>query len=288
MPSGKIVILTAVITEIAISVKMPKDQEIITEPTPESAAAHEEMTIIDHLEELRSRIIKALSAIVVFAIVCGYFSDFIINEIILGPARRTTPPMKLQNLVPYGQITLYFQVIIISSLVLSFPVLIYQLWKFVAPGLLPKEKQAVQSVVGFISLCFFVGLAFGYFVFLPFSLAFFGGFGTAAIENNIAVSDYISFFISSLLTTGIIFELPVISYILSKLGILTPPFMRHYRRHAIVAIFILAAIVTPSTDIFTQAIIAVPMVLLYEVSIWISAGVKRNKDREEVAAAKAK
>ena len=132
----------------------------------------------------------------------------------------------------------------------------------------------------FISICFFTGIAFGYFVFLPISLKFFAGFGTTLITNNISVQDYISFFLGTLLTTGIVFELPFISYVLSKIGLLTPAFMRFYRRHAVVTMLIVAAIVTPSTDMVTQMVIAIPMILLYEISIFISGRVQKNRNKK--------
>ncbi|MFN3428086.1 MAG: twin-arginine translocase subunit TatC [Candidatus Thermochlorobacter sp.] len=250
---------------------------------PKQMSEQNEMEFLDHLEELRWRLIKGLIAVVLIAAVCAYFADFIVSEIIIGPLKRTSPNAKLQNLIPYGQISLYLQAIFFSAVVAAFPIFAYQIWKFVEPGLEPHEKSATRFTVGFVSLCFFAGVAFGYFVLLPVSLAFFAGFGTPLIENNISIDHYISFFVGTLLTCGLVFELPFASYVLSKIGLLTPPFMRHYRRHAIVAILILAAIVTPSTDIVTQLVIAVPMILLYEVSIGISAVVQRQRERAEQA-----
>lgn len=248
------------------------DQDTQTEP----AAQEDELGFFDHLEELRSRLFKGLIGLIIAAAGCAFFSDFLVNIVLLGPLKRTSPNAVIQNLVPYGQVTLYLQTIFFSALIVSFPILVYQIWKFVVPGLLPKERQATKSAVFFISICFFCGIAFGYFVFLPVSLKFFASFGSELIENNIAVGDYISFFLGSLLTTGLVFELPFLSYILSKIGLLTPAFMRFYRKHAIVALIIIAAVVTPSTDAVTQIVIAVPMILLYELSIGISGYVNRK------------
>jgi sec-independent protein translocase protein TatC len=241
-------------------------------------ADEEDMGFFDHLDELRTRLFKSLIGLVIVAAGCAFFSDFLVNDILIGPLKRSSPNTVIQNLVPYGQVTLYIQTIFFSALIITFPLLVYQIWQFVVPGLLPKERRATKSAVFFISFCFFCGIAFGYFIFLPVSLKFFASFGSEQIENNIAIADYISFFLGSLLTTGLVFELPFLSFILSKIGLLTPAFMRFYRKHAIVVLIIVAAIVTPSTDAVTQMVIAVPMILLYELSIWISGYVNRKNE----------
>lgn len=247
---------------------------------PEQQEEPEGMGFLDHLEELRWRLIRAGIAFVVAAIVTAFFSDFLVNQILIKPLKESGPNIHLQNLVPYGQISLYLQVIVFAAFVLTFPVLVWQIWEFVEPGLHETEKAASRFIIFFISICFFSGIAFGYFVFLPISLKFFAGFGSDLIVNNIAVQDYISFFMGTLLTTGLVFELPFVSYVLSKIGLLTPAFMRFYRRHAVVTLIVIAALVTPSTDMVTQAVIAIPMILLYEISIYISAGVQKNRNRK--------
>lgn len=244
----------------------------------ESPKVEAEMNFIDHLEEIRSRLIKAGIAFLVITSLAGIFADTLVNEVLIGPLKRSSEAITLQNLVPYGQVSLYLQVVFFTGFVLSFPVIAYQIWKFVEPGLHEKERSASRFIILFISLCFFAGIAFGYFVFLPISLTFFAGFGSSLIKNNIAVQDYISFVMGTLLTTGLVFELPFISYILSKIGLLTPAFMRFYRKHAIVTLMIVAAIVTPSTDLVTQLVIGLPMILLYEISIWISTYVNRKNN----------
>lgn len=237
-----------------------------------------EMNFIEHLDELRSRLIKSGIVLVLIMALCAFFSDTLVNQVLIAPIKNSSDTIVLQNLVPYGQISLYLQVIFFSGFILSFPYLVHQIWQFVLPGLKQKERSATRFIISFISLSFFAGIAFGYFIFMPISLKFFAGFGTPLIENNIAVQDYVSFFIGALLTTGLVFELPFISYILSKIGLLTPAFMRFYRKHAIVTLLIVAAVVTPSTDIVTQLVIAVPMILLYELSIGISGYVNRKND----------
>ncbi|NTU52853.1 MAG: twin-arginine translocase subunit TatC [Chlorobiaceae bacterium] len=249
-------------------------------PEPENEREPEGMGFLDHLEELRWRLIKSAIALLVGAIASGLKADFLVNEVLIGPLKRSSPDIQLQNLVPYGQVSIYFQVILFSAFVLAFPFLAWQIWKFVEPGLHETERKASRFVILFISICFFSGIAFGYFVFLPISLNFFAGFGSTLIRNNIAVQDYISFFLGALLTTGIVFELPFISYVFSKTGLLTPAFMRFYRRHAVITLLVIAAIVTPSTDMVTQMVIAIPLILLYEVSIYISAAVQKNRNKQ--------
>ncbi len=252
---------------------LAENEEVEDEPSGDT-----EMNFIEHLDELRSRLITTGIVLVVVMVLCALFSDTLVNQILIAPLKNSSDTIILQNLVPYGQISLYLQVIFFSGFILSFPFLVHQIWQFVLPGLKEKERSATRFVISFISLSFFAGIAFGYFIFMPISLKFFAGFGTPLIENNIAVQDYVSFFIGALLTAGLVFELPFISYILSKIGLLTPAFMRFYRKHAIVTLLVIAAVVTPSTDVVTQLVIAVPMILLYELSIGISGYVNRKNN----------
>jgi sec-independent protein translocase protein TatC len=243
---------------------------------PQEEKAEGGAHFIEHLAEIRSRLIRSALVLALATGLSAFYSDFLVDEVLIGPLQRNSGTLQLQNLVPYGQISIYLQTVFFSGFIASFPFLAMQLWQFVAPGLHEHERSAGRFSILFISLSFFLGIMFGYFVFLPVSLAFFSSFGSPLIENNISVQDYASFFIGTLLTAGLVFELPFISYILSKIGLLTPAFMRFYRRHAIVTLLIVAALVTPSTDIVTQLVIGVPLILLYEASILISAHVNRN------------
>jgi sec-independent protein translocase protein TatC len=229
-----------------------------------------EMGFLEHLEELRWRIIKAIIGVVVGSIICGIFIDWLMNEILLAPAKHTNPPLVLINLRPYGQLVLYMEVIVVGGIILSIPNIFYQFWRFIEPGLLPSESRYISWVVFFSSVCFLGGTVFAYYVILPTALRFFASFGTTEISNNIAINEYFSFIISVIITSGIVFELPMISYFLSKLGILTPRFMKKYRRHAIVVILIIAGMITPGPDVTSQILLAVPLFLLYEISIIIS------------------
>ncbi len=238
-----------------------------------------EMSFLDHLEELRKQIIKMVVGIIVGTLLCIYFADFIVQTILIGPLRSVG--LKSQVLTPYGIVMLYMEAILICGVILSMPYSIYCLWKFVAPGLLPKEKQYISRIVFFTSICFFTGIIFGYYVLLPAALTFFSTFGTQNIELHIALDQYVSFMLALLLGAGLVFELPMISYFLSKMGILTPSFMRKYRRHAIVVILIIAAVVTPTPDMVTQTLLALPMFFLYEVSIIVCKFAQKKKTPSE-------
>lgn len=226
------------------------------------------MSFLEHLDELRSKIIKVLIGILVGTTICIFFRDFIVQDALLHPLRSVG--LKSQVLSPYGIVMLYMESVLICGIILSMPYTIHCLWTFVAPGLLPKERRYISRIVFFTSFCFFAGVAFGYFILLPAALNFFASFGTQNIDLNIALDQYVSFMLALLLGAGLVFELPMISYFLSKMGILTPDFMRKYRRHAIVVIFIISAVVTPTPDMVTQTLLALPMFLLYEVSIFVS------------------
>jgi len=245
-----------------------------------------EMSFFDHLEELRWRIIKALIGIVIGMVLCWVFIDWIMEEVMLSPITAVNQnllpgqkPITLQNLKPFGQVFLYMQVAIIGGVILSLPNILYQLWAFIAPGLMPRERRYIKAIVAFSSFCFLAGIAFAYFLMLPAALTFFAGFGSPDIANNIAISEYMSFVISVMLAAGVVFELPMVSWFLSKLGILTPAFMRRYRRHSIVIIFILAAVLTPGTDPVSMILLAIPLLVLYEISIWISAWAGRTRNQ---------
>jgi sec-independent protein translocase protein TatC len=227
-----------------------------------------EMSFLDHIEELRWRIIYALIGIVLFTIVAWIFIDPLVDFVLLKPARDANA--SLQNLRPFGQLFLYVQVAIIVGIVASLPNIFYQLWQFIAPALRKRERKYILWIVFFSTFCFLAGIAFAYFVMLPLAMKFAAQFGSEAIKNEFSIEEYMSIIISVMLAAGVVFELPMISFFLSKLGILTPLFMRKYRRHAIVIILILSAILTPGADPVSQVILAVPLVLLYEISIFIS------------------
>lgn len=234
----------------------------------ENVEEEKEMTFLDHLEELRWRIIYSLIGVVVGTIVAWIFIDFFIEYILLQPAK--TSGLKLQNLRPFGQLFLYFQVAITIGLIFSFPNVVYQLWKFVSPALRQKEKKYIKWIVLFTTFCFLSGIVFAYYVMLPLTLQFAAQFGSPTIENNFSVDEYLSIILSVMLGAGLVFELPMLSFFLSTIGLLTPAIMRKYRRHSIVVIMIFAAFLTPGTDPVSQLLLAVPLLILYEISIFVS------------------
>jgi len=228
-----------------------------------------DMTFLEHLEELRWRIIKSAAGIIIGGIIAGIFINYIMDDILLLPATRTIPPLKLQNIKPFGQFSLYMEVIIFGGALLSFPNILFQFWKFIEPALKPTERKYISSIVFFSTFCFLAGVVFAYFVLLPTALSFFSTFGSSAIDNIIAIDEYFSFIISTMLAAGLVFELPMVSFFLSKIGILKPEFMRKYRKHSIILILLIAALLTPSPDVTSQLLLAVPLFILYEISIVI-------------------
>ncbi len=246
---------------------MASEDISVYEDPVEEETGDSEMTFLEHLEELRWRIIYSLIVLAVGTIVCWIFIDFLVNNVLLLPAKKAG--VELQNLKPFGQLMLFFEVAIVGGVILSLPNIFYQFWKFISPALKRKERKYISAIVAFSTLCFLIGIVFAYFVMLPLSLKFAAQFGSAQIKNIFAIDEYMSIIISIMLGSGIVFELPMISFFLTKLGILKPAFMKKYRRHAIVIIFIAAAFLTPGTDPVSQIILAVPLILLYEISVII-------------------
>ena len=235
-----------------------------------------EMGFLDHLEELRWRIIKTLLAIIVGSAVSFVFIDQIL-EILLKPTTATSYRIALQVLSVQGMFLIKWFIAFISGFVLAMPVVVYQIWKFVTPGLKINEKRYALPVVLFACISFITGVSFGYLVLIPFSLEFFSGMGAGLVENNFSITYYFSFLTWLLLGAGLVFQLPVLSLFLSAIGVLTPPFMRHYRRHAIVTILILSSFITPP-DPVSMLMMAVPLVVLYEISIGVSWMVNHRRE----------
>lgn len=235
------------------------------------------MGFFDHLGELRTCILRSVVGMIIGSILCGYFINEIMNALLLHPA--TAANVKLQNLRPFGQAFLYFKVIVTAGVIVSTPYTIWNLWTFVAPGLYDTERSWARSITLFTTFCFACGLAFAYFVMIPNMMSFTNSFGTAQIENNIDVNEYFGFLTTTLLSAGLIFELPMISFVLTRMGIISPEFLRKYRRHSIIIILIVAAILTPTPDPINQLFMAVPLYILFEISIVVSSITKRKQVR---------
>ena len=174
---------------------------------------------------------------------------------------------------------------ITAGIIVAFPVIFYQIWKFISPALLSKERKIIWPVVTFSTLCFLLGISFAYFVMLPFILPFLYSLGTETIKPTINISEYIGFSVQIILVAGLVFELPVASFVLTKIGLLSPKILRKYRRYGIIIIFILSAFLTPP-DPGSQVLLAVPLLVLYEISIGISVlAYRKRKKQEELLAA---
>jgi sec-independent protein translocase protein TatC len=227
-----------------------------------------EMPFLDHLEEMRWRLLKSIISVFVMMVICFFFSDYIL-EALLFPGKNIDPPVPLQVLKVQTVFIIKLEIALFAGIILSLPVILYQAWQFLAPGLLKNERKILPLIILATILCFLVGGAFAYFIIIPYALQFFLSLAPVDIENNIALDFYIGFLLRLIIVFGVVFELPMLSLILSKFGILTPTFMRKYRKYAIVGAFILGAILTPP-DPTTQLLLAIPIILLYELSIFIS------------------
>ena len=261
-----------------------------------------EMSFFDHLEALRWHLIRSALAIVVFTIGVFIYYDWIYDHIIMAPSKsnfwtfrmmcglgqflhRDMCPGKINvqliNTEMAGQFTLQIDSSLMIGLVLGIPYLLYELWLFIKPALHEKERKAASGFVFYASVLFMCGVLFGYFIITPVSINFLAGYTvSASIQNLFSIDSYISSVSTLTLATGLVFELPILIYILANLGIATPKFMRETRRYAIVIILIIAAVVTPTPDMLTMTVVAIPLLLLYELSIGVAAAVERRKRKK--------
>jgi sec-independent protein translocase protein TatC len=264
-----------------------------------------EMSFFDHIDVLRKHLLRALAVVLVLTAGAFYFTDFIFNTIIMGPKNPSfwtyrmmcklyerfpsigeefcirTIDAKIINTEMSGQFTLQLNSCVMAGIILGIPYLLFELWLFIKPALHENERKSASGFVAFASLLFFTGIIFGYYIICPLSVNFLVNFTVSPeIQNTFTIDSYLSSIMTLTLGSGIIFQLPVIIYILSKLGIMTPAFMRSSRRYSAVIILIVAAVVTPTADPFTMMIVALPLFLLYEGSIYISANIERKRKKE--------
>jgi len=231
-------------------------------PTPN------EMSFLEHLEELRWRIIKALGSVIAFALLAFIKADWII-AFLTAPALRLEEPVMLQAIKVSDTFMVQLLASLLAGLVIASPIVLYQMWRFVVPAMGKATRWSTLSIVGFGTVFFFAGLSFGYLVILPFSLRFFSSLGGDMVEANYSIKAYFGYVAWMMLAAGLVFQLPVITLALTRIGLLTPAFLRRYRRFALVGILIFAAVLTPP-DPMSQMLMAVPLLLLYEFSILIS------------------
>ena len=264
------------------------------------SSSHDNMSFLEHLEELRWHIIRSLIAIVSAGFICFLMKDFIFDTIIFGPKKMDFPtykflcqaatfigvettfcgdefPFIVQNRTMAGQFSAHVMTSIISGFIISFPYILYEFWKFISPGLLEKEKAKSRGFIFISSLLFFIGVLFGYYIISPLSINFLGTYQVSSqVLNEIDLGSFISLVRSSAIASGIIFELPIIIYFLTKAGVVTPETLVKYRKYEMVLVLVLAAIITPP-DVASQIIVAIPIVVLYQVSIFISKIVVKNQ-----------
>lgn len=260
-----------------------------------------EMSFLDHLEDLRWHLIRATLGIFVAGIIAFSMKSFIFDTVIFGPTDMNFPtyrglcyaasqinvettfcakelPFMIQNRTVAGQFSAHIWTSIFAGFIIAFPYVLYQLWHFISPGLKPNERRNSKGFIVIASLLFFLGVLFGYYVVTPLSLNFLANYSISGkVSNEFDVSSLIAVVRSSSLASGLVFELPIIVYFLTKVGLVTPKILRTYRKFALVIVLILAAVITPP-DIASQVIVAIPILVLYQVSIYISAVVvKRQK-----------
>lgn len=239
-----------------------------------------EMSFWDHLDDLRTTLVRSAIAVVLAFIVLFFFKSFIFDIIILAPTRPDfylyrflgiDCSFKLINVEVTAQFITHMKITFIAALILTVPYIIYQFWKFVAPALYENEKKSIRSAFAFSSTLFYLGAATGYFIVLPLMVYFFAGYKVSdLVENTFTLSSYISLFASSVLLFGLVYQFPTIIKVLSSLGIITRKTLTTYRKHAIVGVVFLAAIITPTGDPFTLFVVSVPLYLLYEFSVLIT------------------
>lgn len=247
------------------------------------------MTFWDHLEDLRKSLFRMASAYIAVAVALFFFKDFLFDDIILAPANEDFYlyrllgfdfSLSLVNIEVSAQFMIHMKVTFVCALILVFPYLVYEVWRFVAPALYDTEKKAIRRTFLFAGLLFYIGLAVGYAVILPLMINFFADYQVSPdIPNTFSLSSYISLLTSTVMIFGVVFEFPTVIAVLSAMGVVTRETLVEYRRHAICAVVILAALITPSGDPFSLLVCTVPLYMLYEFSILIS---KRKTDSIEV------
>ncbi len=244
------------------TLRVPRIPEITDEPD-----VFEEMTLQEHLEELRDRIMK-----MVLAIVPAFIFGFIIQGRILVDIREKANAVDgLQNLSPTDPLTLSFKVALYVALAITMPIIVYQFIAFLAPGMTRKEKRFLFMSLPFVTILFILGVYYGYFIAAPRALYFLSNWNKDVFNWQPTGNDTVSFFLTLMIGLGLAFQLPVIMFVLSKLGIARPDQMRKWRKYAFLLLMVAAAIITPSTDPYNMAVVAVPLVVLYEVGIIISS-----------------
>lgn len=259
----------------------------------------QEMSFLDHLEELRWHLIRSLAAVVILALAAFFSKKLLFHDIILAPARPDFWTYRIlcklsvwleqpflcvdklnfiiQSRTLMGQFSTHIAVSLIAGLVIAFPYVFWEIWRFVKPGLYPKERQATQGAVFYVSLLFFLGVSFGYWILSPLSINFLANYQIdESIQNEVDLLSYINTLMMMVLACGLMFQLPIVIWVMAKAGLVTAQFLKTFRRHSVIVILVVSAILTPSPDMFSQILVALPIYLLYEMSILLAARVERQ------------
>jgi sec-independent protein translocase protein TatC len=259
-------------------------------------ADQKQMTFLQHLDELRWRLVRIAIAIILVGIVIWVFQEWIMNNLFLSLKDKDfisfklmcrwlgvcveDTTVKMQSMTMSGQFNYAMTMCLMGGIIVTSPYIFYQIWAFVKPGLKQNEMKLARGLVFYVSLCFMSGILFGYFVVAPLTVQFFASFQiSSSIENNFTISSYMGTIISTVFYTGLLFLLPIVSYLLTKIGLIDASFLKKYRRHAIVVILILAAVITPP-DILSQVIVSIPIIGLYEIGILVAKRAGK-KDKSE-------
>lgn len=260
-----------------------------------------EMSFLGHLEALRWHLFRSVIVVMILALVLFFFKEFLFDDVLLAPknpdfltyrllcaaSRKlsfgddlcvTVIPFSLISTEISAQFTTHMWVAFIAGVVVAFPYIIWELWRFIKPALTLKEVSFARGIVFYTSFLFLTGVLFGYYVITPMTVNFLGSYQVSAqVSNTITLDSFISIVTTMTLISGVVFELPIVVYFLTKIGLITAQFMRTYRRHAVVVILIVAAVITPTSDATTLVMVALPLYFLYEISIFVSAYVNRKK-----------
>lgn len=262
-----------------------------------------EMTFLDHLEELRWHLIRATFSVIILGSVAFLLKGFIFDYILFGPKKTdfvtyqwfcqisqtlgqgnsfciTEMPFRIQSRTMAGQFSAHLWTSILAGFIVGFPYVLYEFWRFISPGLHVNERKNARGFILVASLLFFLGVLFGYYIVTPLSINFLGNYTVSQeVFNDFDLSSYIGMLRASVLASGLIFELPILIYFFTKIGLLSPTFLRKNRKFALVIVLSVSAIITPP-DIASQIIVTIPVLILYEVSIWISKWVYKRQQRE--------
>lgn len=264
-----------------------------------------EMSFVDHLEDLRGHLFRSVVAVAVGAAIAGFNHKFIVKKVLLGPTNNDFPtyglicrigkylnlgdalcmegiPLRMQSTQVSGQFSMWFTVVLVSGLIIAFPYVFYQFWSFIKPALTRKELMKTRGVIFWVSFLFFTGVLFGYMVVSPYALNFFFHFQLDEIVQNIwTINSYVDMMLPLVLGSGLAFQLPLVIFFLAKVGILSAGFLRRNIKYAIVIILVVAAIITPGPDVVSQLAVAIPLLLLYSISIFLAARVDKQRAEEE-------